>query len=450
MKKIEENLRAAMRRYADRIQPDPAAWNRIRRELGAPRRSDLHRLAIAMLAVTAIATLVAVRLGGDESRGNLDVTTPTPVQTLPTLPPPSSSASPAPSARPGYAAMFLDEDVVKMDEDDFSGFIGVFLASLPDGGQTAVRMEEPSRLYVSLDGKLLAHLRFAHPRSTLSLAQNGEFRFRELVGSDQAILSAAWTPDSKRLVYFTAPWSPEGDDPSGSERLRIIDVDTGEDRIVATFAKEGGYRYRTLLGLDPTGRNVFWIKQTWEGAGGAEDLTMTSLETGESRLVGENTRHTYAYAMSPGMEKLFYVRDAGILIERTLSNQEERILYEVDRSTECGVENPIVDPSGTRLLFLVTTEPVVETACATGPEGFRATTYLLDLVTLKRTTIRSEEDRLRGGLDPVSWSPDGEYAWLRRLRAIEILDVSANRFIDLTPPDGDLSRQFLVWIPLDS
>jgi hypothetical protein len=320
------------------------------------------------------------------------------------------------------------------------------------GELVQIQIDDPPRtMFSSQNGRHLAWVSSTVGTSALRVSESDDpAAFETIAESEVPISSVGWAPDGSFLAYFTAPRRGDGAPSKGVERLHVINRDGSNSRVVASFETGGVFEYRTISGINLASNSVLWTRQTREGAGGSRGLASTGIDSGETESIGGDTGLVYenGLALSPDAKRLYFVRDAGTLIERDLTSKRERVLYRVDTKHECAIESVLVEPTGEHLLFFANPNPHVSGVCQNDPAAPQARTFRMRLADLERAVLRSESGA--DALTPELQSPDGRFVWFGNYnvpRTTEILDVSTTTFIPYSDTtDAWASRWPLAWI----
>jgi hypothetical protein len=282
----EDRLRQALHAYADRVEPDPATWDRVQAGMVRRRWPRFLGFGAALAAATATAVLATVVVTGDD-----DPTTQVsirPAQTAPpTVPPPSTTASTTPSghvrsAMPatvvgirngaltafdaatgehirnlvtlapesgvGFGSVVLSPEGKTAYYDLVEGGVGaIYAVDVAGGKPRLLRSDSGTWLALSPDGRSLASVGGASV-FVLDIATRQQ---RQWTAPDGGWVPgpAAWTPDSRSLVIQ----GQAGDGPAGLYRLDLGAASLGDaPRIGPRRGLPEGTRWRSphLRGYD--------------------------------------------------------------------------------------------------------------------------------------------------------------------------------------------------------
>lgn len=253
-----------------------------------------------------------------------------------------------------------------------------------------------------------------HPRHHLQLVDLDSGRRRVLTRPGDYVLDdAAWLPDGRRVIYArTVPQVPR---PWFRTELRVLDLESGEDRLVSTFT--GGWEVRPqVLTPHPDGRRVLFIGPPDQVGGGRKEhnvyhkqLWLLNLESGEFQRISGPER--YAFEGSRGLPA--WVDGGKALLAAGSAGSHERLL----RLRPANDDQPWSAE-------VIPTEGQAPGGWALGPEGESVAYVESSVSTPRNLWLQSVGGRAR-----LMAAPDRDLH--------ERLDLAEAEDASFTGPDGD-------------
>lgn len=330
-------------------------------------------------------------------------------------------------------------------DNDRGTLVGVYRASVPNG--RPLTMPSPERLDgafgSSPDGRFILrrtpyNLTSADLHSELAVASSDDpTSFRTLVKvRGSYIEEVLWAPDGDPIFYLQSVST----ETVTRHELRSIRRDGSEPRLIRRL--EVTADVPVTLAAFHSDRGMLYLTHEFFSDDSSADghrthITAVDLSDGSSDRVDVSINPIPGpdLAFAPDGSRLYYLAGSRI-IERTLADGRERILYRSDEETTF-VHDILVSPDGETLYF----EAERRSAISTG------TVFALRLGDLKAKVIYEYRRSGEGG--PIRLSPDGFWMWFTdgdaNHRLLDLRDLEVHPFIR-EPPGDDLGFDFLTWV----
>lgn len=291
-----------------------------------------------------------------------------------------------------YAYKQFSTSVTKIYQSDISG---------QSKSEVNIGYAEGVRFMATKDGKYLA--RWDNNKLEIAPAKglNSFKKIAETLEPNTRLNNVVWSVDGTKLVYIISkdlkpnePFSPS------EKRLYVINRDGSGQKLVKQFQRPD---YVALEGFNSPKNELYWF-ETGEG-GFVGNFTVINLADGSVKETKKDLDPGLDFSLNftSDFSKAYYIKDYKIY-EYTLSNNNKRILYELDNvgqdkyGNRSNIDRLKLSPKDNLLVFTRRTEP-----------DDKEITFSIALPSGKVEILL--DDAKYYNIGPFTWSPEGKYLW---------------------------------------